>query len=42
MGLIDQELNSITKLLFAATLALAVIMVVLKGFDGPWYIYMFR
>jgi len=42
VGLIDQELNSITKLLFAATLALAVIMVVLKGFDGPWYIYMFR
>ena len=42
VGLIDEELNSLTKLLFGATLALAVIMVVLKGFDGPWYIYMFR
>jgi phospholipid-translocating ATPase len=42
VGLIDEELNSITKLLFVATLALAIIMVVLKGFDGPWYIYMFR
>lgn len=42
VGLIDEELNAITKLLFGATLALSVIMVVLKGFDGPWYIYMFR
>jgi len=42
VGLIDEELNSITKVLFVATVALSVIMVVLKGFDGPWYIYMFR
>jgi len=42
IGLIDEELNSITKVLFLATVALSVIMVVLKGFDGPWYIYMFR
>merc|ERR1719495_803451 len=42
VGLIDEELNSLTKLLFGATLALSVLMVVLKGFDGPWYIYMFR
>jgi phospholipid-translocating ATPase len=42
VGLIDEELNGITKVLFLATVALAVIMVVLKGFDGPWYIYMFR
>jgi len=42
IGLIDEELNSITKVLFLATVALSVIMVVLKGFDGPWYVYMFR
>ena len=42
VGLIDQELNGITKLLFVATIGMAVIMVVLKGFDGPWYLYMFR
>jgi len=42
VGLIDEELNSITKVLFVATVALSIIMVVLKGFDGPWYIYMFR
>merc|ERR1719259_389133 len=42
VGLIDQELNGITKVLFLATIGLAVIMIVLKGFDGPWYLYMFR
>jgi len=42
VGLIDKELNAITKLLFCTTLALSIIMVMLKGFDGPWYIYMFR
>ncbi len=42
MGLIDLELNDLTKILFLATLALSVGMIALKGFEGPWYIYMFR
>ena len=42
VGLIDLELNGITKLLFLATVALSFVMVCLKGFDGPWYIYIFR
>ena len=42
VGLIDWELNGLTKLLFLATVVLSVILVVLKGFDGPWYIYIFR
>jgi phospholipid-translocating ATPase len=42
VGLIDHELNGITKVLFLATIGLSVIMVALKGFDGPWYLYMFR
>ena len=42
VGLIDMELNGVTKVLFIATVFLAVLMVVLKGFDGPWYIFMFR
>lgn len=42
VGLIDQELNGITKVLFLATVGLAAIMIILKGFDGPWYLYMFR
>ena len=42
MGLIDSELNDMTKILFAATVGLAFIMIALKGFDGPWYLYLFR
>ena len=33
IGLIDEELNSITKVLILATVALSVIMVMLNGFD---------
>ena len=42
MGLIDLELNDLTKILFVATVALSVLMIGLKGFDGPWYLYLFR
>ena len=42
MGLLDEELNGITKVLFLTTIAIDFVMIVLKGFDGPWYIYMFR
>ena len=42
MGLIDLELNDLTKILFLATVALSVLMIGLKGFDGPWYLYLFR
>ena len=42
MGLLDEELNGITKVLFLTTIAIAFVMIVLKGFDGSWYIYMFR
>ena len=42
VGLIDIELNDITKILFLATVVMSVIMIVLKGWAGPWYFYMFR
>ncbi len=42
VGLIDEELNQLTKLLFLATLLLSLLMVCLKGFNGPWYFYLFR
>ena len=42
IGLLDEELNNLTKVLFAATIVLSVIMVCLKGFNGPWYLYLFR
>ncbi|XP_057660555.1 probable phospholipid-transporting ATPase IIB isoform X1 [Diorhabda carinulata] len=42
VGLLDIEVNTITKLLFAAVIGLTLIMMALKGFNGPWYRYMFR
>ena len=40
--LLDLELNSITKLLFGAVVALAFAMICLKGFYGTWYRHWFR
>jgi phospholipid-translocating ATPase len=42
VGLLDIEINKLTKVLFCAVLGLALAMMVLKGFNGPWYRYMFR
>ncbi|KAF7283909.1 hypothetical protein GWI33_022738 [Rhynchophorus ferrugineus] len=42
VGLLDIEVNTITKLLFFAVIGLALLMIVLKGFSGPWYRYLFR
>ncbi|KAF6197707.1 hypothetical protein GE061_008673, partial [Apolygus lucorum] len=43
-GLLDQEINTLTKVLFVAVIGLALIMMCLKGFNGPLYggVYMFR
>ncbi|XP_039593639.1 probable phospholipid-transporting ATPase IIB isoform X2 [Polypterus senegalus] len=42
VGLLDLELNSLTKALFLALVVLSVVMVALQGFAGPWYRYLFR
>ncbi|KAI8986494.1 phospholipid-translocating P-type ATPase [Pilobolus umbonatus] len=42
VGLIDEEINRLAKILFLVTLGLSVIMVGLNGFRGLWYIYVFR
>lgn len=42
VGLLDLEINNLTKLLFVAVLGLTVVMMCLKGFGGPWYRYFFR
>ncbi|KAL7674137.1 hypothetical protein ACOME3_000417 [Neoechinorhynchus agilis] len=42
IGLLDLEINRLTKLLFAFVLILAMVMIILKGFHGPWYRYLFR
>lgn len=42
VGLLDMEINGLTKVLFCAVIFLALAMMCLKGFNGPWYRYMFR
>lgn len=42
VGLLDQEINQLTKVLFCAVIGLALVMMSLKGFSGPWYRYMLR
>ncbi|XP_049763224.1 probable phospholipid-transporting ATPase IIA isoform X1 [Schistocerca cancellata] len=42
VGLLDMEINQLTKVLFCAVIGLALVMMCLKGFSGPWYRYMFR
>nr|CAB3224704.1 probable phospholipid-transporting ATPase IIA [Phallusia mammillata] len=42
VGLLDTEINFLTKILFAAVLLLSFALIAIKGFHGPWYQYMFR
>ena len=42
IGLLDEEINSLTKVCVAAVIVLALVMVILKGFDGPWWNYLIR
>lgn len=42
VGLLDYEVNDITKVLFAAVVVLSFAMICLKGFNGPWFRYWFR
>ncbi|KAJ8668887.1 hypothetical protein QAD02_000146 [Eretmocerus hayati] len=42
VGLLDKEINQLTKVLFTAMIGLALVMMCLKGFGGTWYTYMFR
>ncbi|CAI4223113.1 unnamed protein product [Auanema sp. JU1783] len=42
VGLLDLEVNNLTKLLFAFVMVLAGVMVVMKGLDPNWYRYLMR
>ncbi|PRP82798.1 ATPase, class II, type 9B [Planoprotostelium fungivorum] len=42
VGLLDLEINRLSKVLCALLLILSFIMVALKGFDAYWYLYFFR
>lgn len=41
-GILDLELNKMSKILFAFSFTLSIGMVALNGFRGQWYIYVFR
>ncbi|KAF9585299.1 putative aminophospholipid-translocase [Lunasporangiospora selenospora] len=42
IGLLDSEVNRLSKILCAFTLTLSLSMIALNGFAGLWYIYLFR
>ncbi|VDD86147.1 unnamed protein product, partial [Enterobius vermicularis] len=42
VGLLDREVNNLTKILFMFVLVLASVMVTMKGFDKNWYRYLMR
>ncbi|KAF8936726.1 putative aminophospholipid-translocase [Dissophora ornata] len=42
IGLLDSEVNRLSKILCAFTLTMSLAMIALNGFQGLWYIYLFR
>ncbi|KAJ1916986.1 putative aminophospholipid-translocase [Mycoemilia scoparia] len=42
VGILDSEVNRLSKILFLVTLILSFVMVALDGFKGKWYINLFR
>ncbi|KAF8367410.1 tat-5 [Pristionchus pacificus] len=42
VGLLDLEVNNLTKVLFLFVLVLAAVMVIMKGIDAYWYRYLMR
>ncbi|CAH0722948.1 unnamed protein product, partial [Brenthis ino] len=42
IGRLDLRVNDFTKVLFVATMFISLLLIVLKGFDGPWYGFLFR
>ncbi|CAJ0890763.1 14786_t:CDS:10 [Entrophospora sp. SA101] len=42
IGLLDQEINQLSKILFLVTLLLSFMLIALNNFQGLWYIYLFR
>ncbi|KAJ0181431.1 hypothetical protein K1T71_003516 [Dendrolimus kikuchii] len=41
-GRLDLQVNDLTKVLFLATMLISLLLIVLKGFTGPWYGFLFR
>ncbi|XP_041974291.1 probable phospholipid-transporting ATPase IIB [Aricia agestis] len=42
VGRLDLRVNDFTKVLFVATLLVSFLLIVLKGFDGPWFGFFLR
>jgi magnesium-transporting ATPase (P-type) len=42
VGLLDLEINRLSKVLFGLLVGLSVALTALKGFTGVWYLYLFR
>uniref|UniRef100_A0A7E4VPP5 Phospholipid-transporting ATPase n=1 Tax=Panagrellus redivivus TaxID=6233 RepID=A0A7E4VPP5_PANRE len=42
VGLIDMEVNNLTKILFMFVVILSSVMVIMKGLDANWYRYLMR
>lgn len=42
MGITDAEINKLSKVLCLVVVALAIVMLTLKGWHGPWWVYLIR
>ncbi|CAB3221059.1 unnamed protein product [Arctia plantaginis] len=42
VGRLDLQVNDLTKLLFVATMFTSILLIILKGFTGPWFGFLFR
>ena len=42
IGLVDLEINRLTKILFVATILLSLVLLALKGVSGLWFVYLVR
>ncbi|XP_022113742.2 probable phospholipid-transporting ATPase IIB [Pieris rapae] len=42
VGRLELRVNDFTKVLFGATFLTSFLLIALKGFDGPWYGFLFR
>ena len=42
IGLVDLEINRLTKILVLATILLSRVLLALKGFSGLWFVFLIR
>jgi phospholipid-translocating ATPase len=42
IGLLDQEINHLSKILFGVMVGISALMIIIDGFKGSWYLKFFR